>query len=88
MFRARATQDAYIPTLHGHCFSVQAGVTYEFPDVVKTDVILAGCIPVADASEVKPEPEVATTPLPSKKSLQPSRLSVRKRSPRPSNHAA
>lgn len=46
MFKAKATRNEFIATLSGHAFNVVAGEIYEFPDVVQTEVILAGCIPV------------------------------------------
>ncbi len=50
MFKAKATRNEFIATLSGHAFNVVAGEIYEFPDVVQTEVILAGCIPVEDGS--------------------------------------
>lgn len=54
MFKAKATRDAFIATLSGHAFPVVAGEIYEFPDVVQTEVILAGCIPVEEVKEAAP----------------------------------
>jgi hypothetical protein len=55
MFKAKATRDAFIATLSGHAFPVVAGEIYEFPDVVQTEVILAGCIPVEESAPKAPE---------------------------------
>lgn len=58
MFKAKATRDEFIATLSGYAFPVTAGETYEFPDIIRTEAILAGCIPV----EVEaPTPEVSAT---------------------------
>jgi len=46
MFKAKATRDEFIATLSGYAFPVTAGEIYEFPDIIKTEAILAGCIPV------------------------------------------
>ena len=54
MFKAKATRDEFIATLSGHAFSVVAGEIYEFPDVIQTEVILAGCIPVEEVKEAAP----------------------------------
>lgn len=51
MFKAKATRNEFIATLSGHAFPVVAGEIYEFPDVVQTEVILAGCIPIEEAAE-------------------------------------
>ena len=55
MFKAKATRDERIASLSGHIFNVVAGETYEFPDEVQTEAILAGCIPVEDKTPVKEE---------------------------------
>lgn len=53
MFKAKATRDERITSLAGHVFSVVAGEIYEFPDVMQTDAVLGGCIPVETASAPK-----------------------------------
>ena len=59
MFKAKATRNEFIATLSGHAFNVVAGEIYEFPDLVQTEVILAGCIPIESKAE---EPEALTGP--------------------------
>lgn len=52
MFKAKATRDEFIATLSGYAFPVTAGEIYEFPDIIRTEAILAGCIPVEVESSV------------------------------------
>jgi hypothetical protein len=55
MFKAKATRDERITSLAGFVYLVQAGETYEFPDVMQTEVVMAGCIPVESDKPAKVE---------------------------------
>lgn len=63
MFTAKATRTVNFATLSGHAFALQAGQTYEFPDVVMTDAVMNGCIPVEEPAAPTPEPEKTPIPL-------------------------
>jgi hypothetical protein len=54
MFKAKATRDERITSLAGFVYLVQAGETYEFPDEMQTEAVMAGCIPV-ESKPVKEE---------------------------------
>lgn len=56
MFKAKATRNERITSLAGYVFNVEAGLTYEFPDVMQTEAVLGGCIPVESND---PEPELS-----------------------------
>lgn len=56
MFKAKATRDERITSLAGFVYLVTAGETYEFPDEMQTEVVMAGCIPIESSAPAKPEP--------------------------------
>ena len=75
-FFARATRSASILTLTGHAFEVVEGKTYQFPDVVRDDVILAGGV-LVDPSEYVPEPPALSADAPDAPAVDPAAEALR-----------